>query len=267
MAVCFIDIDNFKQINDNLGHHIGDEILKIVSKLLESQLSKMDYLARIGGDEFAVILENVISVDYMTFTLQRFINILSKPIIIDNHEIWTSLSIGVALYPSAGLNANELIKNADIAMYKAKESGKNTFVFFDVGLSKQFKRSQEIDLAMHQAMDREEFSIFYQPLIDTQSLQLIGFEILLRWNSLTLGDITPTEFIPIAEKNGLIHSIGEWVLEKACSDYRKITSIFKDNNLLLSINVSVLQLEKENFLLKIKNILNETEMNNNNLIF
>lgn len=267
IAVCFIDIDNFKQINDTLGHIVGDEILKNIPKLLEPELTKKGFLARFGGDEFAVIIENVISIDYIKLTLQRFIKILQQPLKIDHHEILVSLSMGVATYPMGGDSAAALIKNADSAMYKAKELGKNTFAFFDEEISQRVQRLKNIEIEMPKAIRRGEFAIYYQPLIDSKTIQLLGFEILLRWNSPILNEVSPNEFISIAEKNGLIHEIGEWVLKKACVDYKKITHIFNDKNLLLSINISVLQLENEQFLSKIKNILCDTEMNSNNLIF
>lgn len=267
LAICFIDVDNFKQINDSLGHTVGDEILKFIPKLLELELTKTDYLARLGGDEFAVILENVISIDYIKLTLQRFIKVLNKPIKIENHEIMATLSIGIATYPTAGDTANELIKNADIAMYKAKEFGKNTFVFFDDEISKQVKRLNELESEMRKAFEREEFSTVYQPLIESESKQLLGFEVLTRWRAASLGNISPLEFIPMVEKNGLIHPIGEWTLRRACHDYHEIVSIFNNKEIFLSVNISVLQLENDKFLSTVKNILNDTGMNSNNIIF
>lgn len=267
IAICFIDVDNFKQINDNLGHGVGDEILKAISKLLKQELTKMDYLARLGGDEFAIILENIITIDSIKLTLQRFIKRLNKPIKVNHHEIMSSISIGIATYPIAGKTTEELIINADIAMYKAKEFGKNTFAFFDEEVSKQVKRRNKMDAEMHNAILEEEFSLVYQPFIEVKTKQLLGFEVLLRWHNSALGDISPVEFIPLAEKNGMIHKLGDWVLKQACDDYQQIAMKFKDNNLLMSINVSVVQLENDKFIGKITTILSESGMSSCNLIF
>lgn len=267
IAICFVDIDNFKQINDSMGHSVGDEILKAVPALIESELTKMDFIARLGGDEFAIILPNVSSADYIALTLQRILANLDKPIKLGRSEIITTLSIGVATYPLAGTTSEELIRNADIAMYKAKELGKNTYAFFDEEVSKSVQRMNALDLEMRRAFERQEFTLMYQPFVDTFTQNRLGFEVLVRWHSPTLGDISPSEFVPLAEKNGLIHQLGEWVLTRACLDYKKITSQFSDKNLLLSVNISVLQLEIEKFLPIINNILSETKMENNNLIF
>jgi diguanylate cyclase (GGDEF)-like protein/PAS domain S-box-containing protein len=265
-AVCFIDLDNFKQINDNLGHSIGDETLKHIASLLQSELSKSDYLARLGGDEFAVILENITSIDEIKLTLHRYISSLNKIIRVNDFEVATTFSMGVALYPQAGKTSNELIKNADIAMYRAKELNKNTYAFFDEEMTKKIQRHHQIDIYLRLALERNEFTLEYQPLIDSQTQEIFGIEALLRWNHPLLGSVTPAEFIPIAEQNGMIHVIGEWVLKQACRDYQDMVAILKNKSLFISVNISIQQFEKEDFLIKLKNYLKETNMKNNFLI-
>lgn len=266
VAVAFIDIDNFKQINDNLGHSVGDKTLKIIADLLKSQLDNVGYLSRIGGDEFAVILEKVKSEDEIKAIFDRITDMLNTSIKIHEVEIKISLSIGVAVYPIAGKNAEELIMNADIAMYHAKESGKGIYIFYDEEISKRVKRRNQIDMQLRHALARNEFTLDYQMQVDIQTMECFGIESLLRWNNVELGQVAPSEFIPIAEANGLIQQIGEWVLTKSCLDYQKILSQFRKKDLILSINISVVQLENVNFLKMLEKILTETQMSNDHLL-
>ncbi len=267
LVVCFIDLDNFKQINDNLGHAVGDETLKRIPQLLQPELTRSDYLARLGGDEFAIIIENIVALDEVKLTLQRYIATLNKPIYIEGHEIVTSFSIGAALYPMAGRTAEELIKNADIAMYKAKDMNKNTFAFFDEEMKESVQRMHQLNTYLYQALPKKEFYLEYQPMIDCQTKQLMGLEALLRWDHPALGLVSPGEFIPLAEQNGMIHEIGEWVIEQSIIDYQKFVTELNDKNILLSINISILQFEKENFLVKVKDHLKHAHFESNILIF
>lgn len=266
LIVCFIDLDNFKQINDMLGHSIGDETLIIVTQILMAELNSHGYLARLGGDEFGVILKNIQSKNELITILERTVSAASKHIYIQGREINISTSIGVASFPTAGKTPEELVMNADIAMYHAKELGKNTYVFFDEKINEKVKRHNQIDMQMRNALTKKEFSLYYQVQVDAQRQKIIGIETLLRWHNSELNTITPSEFIPIAESTKLIIPIGEWIIKQACSDYNKIISVFHGNPLILSINVSAVQLENFNFIDILKRVLSETQMKGENLL-
>lgn len=264
LAVCFIDLDDFKHINDTMGHDIGDEALKIITKLLKPVLRQKDHLARIGGDEFAVILSNIKTINDVYAILHRFENALKKPIKLNHVDSKISMSIGVAVYPEGGTTPKELVKNADMAMYHAKEFGKGSYAFYDEELNQKIQRRHKIDSQLQAAFDHKEFILEFQPQIDIQTLQPTGVEVLLRWNTKEFGNVPPPEFIAIAERNGLINKIGEWVLRKACTDYQTIMA--KYNDLLLAVNVSVVQLEHPGFLSTLDKILKETHMPKDRLI-
>ena len=254
-AVCFIDIDDFKQVNDNLGHQIGDELLIKLPKLLLPIMRDTDYLSRLGGDEFGLIIENAENIDTLHLLLRRYLQTINQPIILGKYEINISISIGIALYPHGGKTRDELIANADIAMYRAKELGKNTFAFFSNHMNKLVKRRHAIDTAMRHALEKNEFHLVYQPQIEIASNQLIGVEALLRWHNPKLGNLAPDEFITLAEANGLIIDIGRWVLTEACKDLVTL----KENNSLphikLAVNVSVREFEQQNYSQSIQKIL------------
>lgn len=260
MAVCFIDLDNFKQINDSMGHSVGDNVLKIIAKTLKPHIRKMDYFARLGGDEFALIIENIQSTPDIISILDQCMNVVSVPFEINRVKINISMSIGVATYPDAGKTSEELIKNADIAMYRAKELGKNTYAFFDDEINKQVQRRHQLDRNLRNAIKNDEFDLAYQFHVDTLTLKPHGVEALLRWDNHFLGSVSPAEFIPIAEGNGLINEIGEWVIHRACSDFKNVIEQYGDLNLILAINVSLQQLINQNFSNAIKKILSETNI-------
>ena len=267
LAVCFIDLDNFKQINDTLGHSVGDNTLIVIARLLTQELNHNGgYLARLGGDEFGVILKKCKSENEISTILDRTVNTVSQPVYIQGMELNISISIGVAIYPIAGKSPEELIMNADIAMYHAKESGKNTYAFFDEKIYEKVNRRNQIDMQMRNALTKMEFSLEYQIQVDTQQEKVLGLETLLRWYNPELNAIPPSEFIPIAESNRLILQIGEWVLRQACLDYQKIISVFQDIPLILSVNVSVVQLENSNFIDILETVLIETKMKGENLL-
>jgi diguanylate cyclase (GGDEF)-like protein len=244
MAVCIIDLDDFKQINDRLGHPHGDALLKKIPALFAPALRKTDFVARLGGDEFGLILENVHSPMYVQTIVARLTENLTQSIKILNTEVNTSLSVGIAMFPHTGNTAEILIKHADIAMYRAKQSGKSTYQFFNEQINRQITRLQAIDTQMHRALENHEFHLFYQPQFDAKSRQLIGAEALLRWENGVLGEVHPTEFIPVAEENNMIKIIGEWVLRKACEDFKRLQSAMK-KKITLSVNISIKQLEND----------------------
>jgi diguanylate cyclase (GGDEF)-like protein/PAS domain S-box-containing protein len=259
LAVCFLDLDNFKQINDNLGHLIGDETLKKISAILITQLEEA-YIARLGGDEFALILENLRSTEEINELMHTLIANISKPIKIEQFEIYISVSIGIAIFPHGGKTSTDLIKNADIAMYHAKASGKRTFAFFDEAMTKTIKRLHQIEVRIRKALIKNELNIYYQFQIDNQTKKIVGVEALLRWHNVSLGgQVSPEEFIPIIEKNGLIHDIGEWILQKSFYDYMRIGKLFS-HEIKLSINVSVVQFKNHKFSEMLKKVINETRV-------
>ena len=245
LAVCFLDLDNFKQVNDNMGHNGGDQLLKAIPEALSPVLRDTDYLARLSGDEFGLILESIQSTQEISRILTRYINTFNQPFSINGYEINISASIGVAVFPLGGNDAEELLKNADIAMYKAKAAGKNTFIFFNETTNKQVQRRHAIEVALRKAIEKQEFHLVYQPQIDANTNKIYGVETLIRWAHDGLDQISPAEFIPIAEECGLIDKIGIWVIERVGKDYNTLKKISVD--LEVSINTSIRQLESLNF--------------------
>ncbi|MDR3477836.1 MAG: EAL domain-containing protein [Gammaproteobacteria bacterium] len=266
LAVCLIDLDNFKQINDYLGHSLGDEALKALSKLLTATAPE-HYLARLGGDEFVVIFENISSLNELKPLLMSYLNIAENPIKIVQQEALITFSMGVVIYSMMGESAEDMIKNAEIAMYQAKNAGKNTYFLFDDELSKKVKRLYNLNIKMTQALKNNEFSLKYQLMFDSKTKRPSAIEALIRWHNPSLGQVSPAEFISIAEKNGLIHPISEWVLRQACQDYQAIITTVSADEFMLSVNLSVSLLQDEKFLTFAKNLFRETNINRHNLIF
>lgn len=243
-ALMFLDIDNFKNINDTLGHSTGDELLITIAERLSSSLREIDTVARLGGDEHIILLPDT-SANEAEFIAQKILSLINKPIAIGKHKLNVSASIGISIFPHDGKDKDTLFKNADTAMYLAKNGGRNDFAFFTYEMQKQSHRNLELVNAMHQAIEKEEFHLVYQPLINLDSRQIIGAETLLRWEHPTLGSISPAEFIPIAEKSGLIISIGEWVIKEATKQFHS----WINNGLAhikLAVNLSSVQLQHSN---------------------
>ncbi len=256
-AVLFVDLDNFKQVNDSFGHHVGDRLLINISKRLTSCLRTGDTLARIAGDEFIVVAKAPINEDWIWALAERMIASMQDAFLIDEKEIHASVSVGVALYPGDGESAERLIKNADAAMYHAKREGKNRFQFFSAEIDQSAKKKSVIRGYLHQAISSNEFSLKYQPIIDLENHKVIGAEALLRWNNKALGEVSPVDFIPVAEETGLIVSIGHWVLREACLQLKK----WQDaglNDITLSINMSARQLNADQFVDDVNSALKET---------
>ncbi len=214
-SLFYMDLDNFKMINDRFGHSVGDHFLQSVASRLEAQISPRDTLSRLGGDEFILLLPNT-EYSKAADLAQKLIEALNVPFRFENEEIFTSLSIGISLFPSDGSDSETLIKNADIAMYQAKEHGKNGFQFFTPNMNETIDRKSRLATGLRKGLEHGEFTIHYQPQISLKNEQIIGVEALLRWNHPEWGSISPAEFIPIAEETGSITKIGEFVLEEAC---------------------------------------------------
>ncbi|MBK5243061.1 EAL domain-containing protein [Clostridium sp.] len=260
LGVLFLDLDSFKRINDTMGHAKGDELLKMVSKRLLNTIKESDTVCRVGGDEFLILIRNLDNENYIREISEEILSTFKKSFIIDSNELYMTTSIGGAVYPVDGQDVETLIKNADIAMYKAKGKGINKFelctAIFKEGLAKEMKLTN----CLYKAIERNEFELYYQPQVSVISGKIIGMEALIRWNSAELGRVSPVDFIYIAEKTGLILPIGEWVLKTACSQNKKWqdAGIF---NVPVAVNLSVNQFQNKRIIEDIIKILKETGLN------
>ncbi len=259
VAVMFLDLDRFKYINDTLGHHAGDDLLKAVAKRLEECVRPGDTIARLGGDEFTIVLANVAHVDDVARVARKLIDSFALPFQVDGRELFTTASIGITLYPFDEREAEGLLKNADTAMYHAKERGRNTFQYFTAELNVRAERRLRIETALRQALERNELSLHYQPQVDLKTGQLTGMEALARWKHPELGTVSPVEFIPVAEETGLIVPLGEWVLREAC---RQIKAWHDTgfSKLQVAVNLSGKQLRQKDFPDRVREILHETKL-------
>lgn len=216
MAVLFIDLDRFKTINDSLGHDVGDAVLQAVSDCLKTLIRKEDTLSRLGGDEFVILLERLRDSQDAVAVAKKIMHALEKTLMVGNYPLHVAASIGISLYPQDGRDAETLVKNADAAMYKAKESGCNTFHFYEQGITERAMRRIQLESRLHGAFEQRALKVFYQPLVSLESRHICGAEALLRWHDPQEGAIPPDHFIPVAEDTGLIISMGEWVIREAC---------------------------------------------------
>lgn len=245
-ALFLIDIDNFKSINDTLGHIYGDHFLKQFSEQLVSLTRRGDILARVGGDEFIIITSSLKMPSMVKKLAERIVDGLNIPFNVEEKLLTGTVSVGVSVYPFDGNSTDELFKNADIAMYNAKKSGKNTYRCYTEKISNAQYHEAEIESYLREALTNNELCLHYQPQYNLITKEVVGAEILLRWNSTTLGNVSPEEFIPIAENSNLIISIGNWVLQKACEQAKQWAEKYQ-RHLLFSINVSPVQFESNNF--------------------
>ncbi|QKQ25131.1 putative bifunctional diguanylate cyclase/phosphodiesterase [Candidatus Reidiella endopervernicosa] len=258
VAILFIDLDRFKVINDSLGHHYGDMLLKIVAKRLTSVVRASDTVCRQGGDEFIIILPEVESIGDVAHIAEKLLKSVSEECRVDNEVLKVSPSIGISLFPDDGNDIATLIKNADTAMYHAKESGRANFQFFTERLNQILLQRMEIERELSMAIQREQLTLHYQPQIDLTSGQVTGAEALLRWNHPTLGSVSPMKFIQIAEEAGLIGEIGVWVLGQVFAFAARWNRHPQLSQLVFSANVSARQLEDTAFAESVERLLNES---------
>jgi diguanylate cyclase (GGDEF)-like protein len=255
ISVMFLDLDRFKDINDSLGHTIGDTLLIESADRLKSVLREEDTVARLGGDEFIILLANTDG-DGAIRVAHKLLETFEKPFHIDNNELTITTSIGIALYPNDGSDFETLSKNADTAMYRAKHDGRNNFCFFTEDMQHQTTRNLELGNALRHALERNELHLHYQPQFSVHDQSIIGAEVLLRWNHPEFGNVSPAEFIPIAEENGMILPIGEWVLRKATA----MAKMWMDQGyppIIIAINLSAVQFRSPNLSMLIAGILDE----------
>jgi len=258
LALLFIDLDHFKNINDTLGHSTGDQLLIRVVAKIKMFLRDEDTFARIGGDEFAAILENI-TTDELLAIADKIHNAFADPFHVDGHDIFTSISVGISVYPDDGTDLQLLLKNADLALYRAKEKGRNSFEFYTADLNEKVNKRLAIETELHQALGNKEFQLYYQPIIDLQRNQITGVEALLRWKNPTLGFVPPAEFIPIAETTSLIVPISEWVIQTACSqNYVWQRHLKTPTCPRVSINLSARQFREKNLVESILATLERT---------
>jgi diguanylate cyclase (GGDEF)-like protein/PAS domain S-box-containing protein len=254
VGVMFIDLDNFKNINDTLGHEFGDSLLQYLASRLRGSIRASDYLARLGGDEFAAIFEGCQNPGYIAKLAQKVLDCTVDNVTIDRHVVQPTLSIGISVYPMGGKTVKELLKNADIAMYRAKERGKNAYEFYTEELNKKVKRIQRIEMHLSEAISRNELYLHYQPVFNVSNKKIETIEALIRWENDSLGKVSPVEFIPIAELTPLIESIGRWVFMTVIKEFASLSRLAEFSDTKLSINVSARQLSSRTFIKDIKQI-------------
>lgn len=246
IALLFIDIDNFKTVNDSWGHDFGDAILKEISRRITDAVGDNNLTSRLGGDEFTILLADIHKKEDITYHLHNIQEALSAPHIIQGQLLYSTASIGVSVYPENGKDAEFLVKQADLAMFHVKESGRNNFFQYSDTLEESIRRKKVLRQQLLSAIANQELEVHYQPILSSDTLEIIKVEALLRWNSSTYGAIPPSEFIPLAESNGSIVSIGKWVFQQVCADLR----IFHTQGLSLkaAVNISAMQLMQPNLL-------------------
>ncbi|WP_294966057.1 bifunctional diguanylate cyclase/phosphodiesterase [Sulfurimonas sp.] len=261
-SILFIDLDHFKTINDSLGHHIGDILLKTFANRASSMMRAEDTLARLGGDEFVILLSDLSdtkssAIEHSHIVAKKLHRLMKEPIEVEGHILYITLSVGATLISKEESDINVILKHADIAMYKAKQLGRNTTCFFEQEMSEKIESQLILGSELREALNKNQLELYYQPIVEIKSSNITSCEALIRWNHPTKGLIYPDDFIPYAEESGLILSIGNWVIERACIDYKKIKGKVKN----ISINISSKQFNQNNFVDKILQTTKEYSVN------
>lgn len=257
LAVVYLDLDRFKIINDTLGHHTGDQLLKEVADRLRGVIRKADTISRLGGDEFTIIVDEIATPADSVLVAEKILSVFAAPFQLEKEEMFVTASMGVTLYPTDGDTAEKLLKNADTAMYHAKEEGRNTYQFFSEEMNIRVSERLSMETGLRNALARNELLLYYQPRVNTATACIVGVEALIRWQHPEKGLILPDAFIPLAEETGLIVPIGEWVLQTACAQAR----VWQDAGLAqmrVSVNISCRQFTHNNLTASIRSVLQET---------
>ena len=262
VAVFFLDMDRFKIVNDSLGHFVGDELLQQVAYRLKKGLREGDTLARVGGDEFNLLIPEISSPDDARILAKKILELFKEPFRIGKEEIFVNFSIGISLYPEHGDTREVLIKNADMAMYHVKSSGKNGYAFYAENMKHHYSQTLDIENGLRKALYNNELKVFYQPQVDIQNNKIVGIEALVRWMHPEKGLLSPVDFIRVAEDTGLIVQLGEWVLAKACQDVSRWV-MEHGLKLSLSVNISTQQLESQGFVAKVLKIIKQNRLPSN----
>jgi diguanylate cyclase (GGDEF)-like protein len=246
-TVLVLDLDGFKKINDALGHGVGDSLLRVASSRLRSALRNVDTLARVGGDEFVALLYDAVEESEIQTVARRMIAAIQLPFLIQDNTLYISASLGAAIFPQHGASEVTLLAHADTAMYRAKETGKSRCVIYDHEKFNQPEHDISLEAAMFEAIRNGEFLLHYQPIVDTHTRQVVGFETLMRWMHPELGWVSPLQFIPMAENNGLINFLGAWALKAACVQIKRFSEV-AGRPLYVAVNVSPRQFRNEKFI-------------------
>ena len=265
VSVVFLDLDRFKNINDTLGHDVGDAMLVAVAARLRDAVRPSDTIARLGGDEFAAILADMAKAEDAPMVVQRILDAFKEPFQLDDRELFMSASLGITLYPIDATDADALLRNADTAMYRAKQHGRSACQFYTAEMTRRAHEDMALEGALRHAIERDELLLHYQPIVDLNTGRMLGLEALLRWQHPELGLVSPARFIPLAEESGLIVPIGEWVLRQAC----KQTHAWHDagfTDLYVTVNLSSRQFREPDLVKRVKQVLADTGLNGNRLV-
>jgi len=260
VSVLFLDLDGFKHINDTWGHAIGDLLLKEVASRMKKCVEKQDTIARLGGDEFTAVLEQRRSVREVAQVAQKMLNVMAPLFHLNGHETFMTTSIGISLYPNDSRDIESLLKNADVAMYRAKENGKNDYQFFTEQVDMDEHEHLTIEVELRHALERNEFVLYYQPQLDLKTDKIIGAEVLLRWQHPKIGVVSPEFFVPLAEETGIITSVGKWVLRQACLQHKRWLEKTQFS-IRMAVNLSSRQFKQHDFTDDVAKILRDTNMN------
>ncbi|NNG14251.1 MAG: EAL domain-containing protein, partial [Gammaproteobacteria bacterium] len=266
VPLLFLDLDKFKAINDSLGHQVGDELLKMVAERLEGVLRAGDTVARLGGDEFTIILEGINNIDDVTRVTNKILDLFTRPFQVKGRDISITTSIGISVYPFDDQDADNLIKDADTAMYHAKDLGRSTYQFYSKDMTERVAQRLVLETELRRAIEQEEFVLYYQPIVDQESGRTTSVEALIRWQHPERGLVSPLEFIPALEESGLIKAAGEWVLRTACAQcktWQQGDSGTAPNRVM--VNISSRQLLNKDFLDTLFRILRDVGLDASHL--
>ncbi len=255
LAVLCLDLDQFKSVNDALGHPVGDELLRLVGDRLRGCTREPDTVARLGGDEFAIIMTQMEQPTDAAALARRVRESIIRPYQIDGHQIVTDISIGISVSPEDGVEPDVLLKNADMALYGAKDDGRGTYRFFEAEMDTRMRARRDLEMDLRQALAQKDFELYYQPLVSLETNEITAVEALLRWNHPTRGMVSPAEFIPVAEEMGLIVPLGEWVIKTACKEAASWPDHIK-----VAVNLSPAQLKSRNLLKVVSEVLTESNL-------